>query len=161
MLLLLKQELDTHPGPPQACGTSSLQFSQVNTEYITEILMPRDTLCLEIKLPISSRRKMRFPLSMTSFPKLNCSLEVHHWWNINLLFDHSPLPVLLQSPCTEKRPNNIPLRLTRINKLVYGRSRAMCPCEECLVWLPTALTMSGKRVWAQVPLPRLPPAETC
>lgn len=113
--------------------------------------MSRDTLCLEIRLSISSRRKMRFPLSMTSFPTLNGSLELYHWWSINLLFDHSSLPVLLQPPCTENLPNSIPLHLTRINKLFYGRSRAVCPCEECLAWQPIAL--SGKRVWAQVPLP--------
>lgn len=144
MLLLLKQELDTQPGLPQACGTSCLQFLQLYTEYITEILIPRDTLCLEILLSISSRRKIKFPLSLSIFPTVNCSLEMHHWWSINL-FVHSPLPVLLQPLCTEKHPNNISLHLTRIKKVFYGRRRAVCPCDVCLAWPPTALPMLGQQ----------------
>lgn len=57
------------------------------------LLIIRDTKCLEILRPISSRRKTRFFLPLSIFPALNFCLEVQHISGQILTFSvsHQPL----------------------------------------------------------------------
>lgn len=101
------------------------------------------------------KQKELFSPSWASSPRWSCALSYNTGQasSTNLpLWLTSPLPALLEPPCLDKHPNNLPLHLTRVTEALPWQERRLLEraelCEEHSAELP-ATACQGRRGWGR------------